>query len=122
VNLDHGFHVDLRTGPDRVVLELHGELDLAAAPQLGVEIARAQEGSGSETIVLDLEDLQFIDSSGLRAILSAHANAREAGRELAVTPGSPQVRRLLEIAGVGGVLPVVASPDGTLAAEPAPEP
>jgi anti-sigma B factor antagonist len=113
------FRVDVRSGQGRVILGLHGELDIAAAPQLGAEIARAQSESGSEAIVLDLADLQFIDSSGLRAILTAHERAREAGRELAVTPGGPQVARLLEIAGVGGILRLVPSADAALTGEPA---
>jgi anti-sigma B factor antagonist len=65
-------------------------------------------------VVLDLEGLQFVDSTGLRMILSAHERARERGQEFAITPGSPQVRRLLTITRVGEHLRVIDSPNELL--------
>jgi len=91
-----------------VVLELHGELDLAGAPLLQEEIDTA-EGQAPAMLVLDLEDLAFIDSSGLRVILSAHERAKERGHAFALTRGSQQVQRLLTIAGVSDRLHVIES-------------
>lgn len=92
------------------MLELHGELDLVGAPMLQREIEAAAVEQ-APMVVLDLDDLQFIDSSGLRVILSAHERARERGQGFALTRGSQQVQRLLAIAGVSGHLTVLASPD-----------
>ena len=92
------------------MLRLGGELDLASAPIL----ERALEGTEIGTaalLVLDLDELQFVDSSGLRVILLAHEHARERGQEFAITPGSPQVQRLLSITSVTEHLRVIASPD-----------
>jgi len=66
-------------------------------------------------LLLDLRELQFIDSTGLRTIFSASASARGRGQDFAVTQGSAQVQRLLAITGVGEHLRVVGSPQEMLA-------
>jgi anti-anti-sigma factor len=113
VTADERLRVDVLSAPDRVVLALAGELDLAGAPQLASEIERA-ESSGLDALVLDLSRLDFIDSAGLRVLLAAHERAREAGRAFAITPGPQQVQRLLEIAGVGEHLVTIATADAGL--------
>jgi anti-sigma B factor antagonist len=102
--------VDVRSEPDRIVLALHGELDLLAAPLLQQEIEGA-ETEARGILVLDLEDLQFIDSAGLRVILAAHERARKSGEQLALTRGTEQVQRLFAIAGIGEHLRIILSPD-----------
>jgi anti-sigma B factor antagonist len=105
--------IDVRSEPDRVVLGLHGELDLLGAPLLQKEIESAESGA-TGIVVLDLQDLQFIDSAGLRVILAAHERSQEHGWELAMTPGSEQVQRLFTIAGVSDHLRIILSPDELL--------
>jgi anti-sigma B factor antagonist len=106
--------VDVRHEQDRVVLGLHGELDLASAPLLETQIENASDDTGA-AVVLDLQELQFIDSTGLRIILSAHERAKERGQDFALTRGSQQVQRLLTITGVGDHLRLIASPDAQFA-------
>jgi anti-sigma B factor antagonist len=96
-----------------VVLGLHGELDLAGAPLLQSRI-ESVESDPPGIVVLDVGDLQFIDSAGLRVILLAHKRSQERGGELALTQGSQQVQRLLSIAGVSEHLRIIASPDEVL--------
>jgi anti-anti-sigma factor len=114
VTADKHLRIELRSEQDRVVLALHGELDLVGAPLLQGEVESAAV-EGAPLIVLDLEDLQFIDSSGLRVILSAHERARERGQTFALTRGSQQVQRLLSIAGVTGHLNIIDSSDELIA-------
>jgi anti-anti-sigma factor len=109
---DH-LRVDVRRERERVVLRLDGELDLASAPLFEREIESAEIGA-TPTVVLDLENLEFIDSTGLRIILAAHERSRERGQEFAVTRGSPQVQRLLSITRVGEHLHIIAPPDEML--------
>lgn len=95
------------------MLQLVGELDLASSPVL----EHALEGSdvvASALLVLDLDELKFVDSTGLRIILVAHERARGRGQEFAITPGSPQVQRLLSITSVAEHLRVLASADDPL--------
>jgi anti-sigma B factor antagonist len=105
--------IEVRDEPDRIVLGLHGELDLLGAPLLEKEIESAEVG-GKAIVVLDLHDLQFVDSAGLRVILAANESARSQGRELALTRGSDQVQRLFTVAGVSEHLRIIASPDELL--------
>jgi anti-anti-sigma factor len=102
--------IDVSREGDRIVLSLGGELDMANAPLLQRAIDD-ETLTRSSTIVLDLQQLQFIDSTGLRIILATRERCRELGGVFAVTPGSEQVQRLLSITGVGEHLRTVATPD-----------
>jgi anti-sigma B factor antagonist len=102
--------IDVRSEPDRVVLGLHGELDLLGAPLLQEALDKT-DSEASAIMVLDLQDLQFVDSAGLRVILAAHERWRQNGQELALTPGTEQVQRLFAIAGVKDHLRMIGSPD-----------
>src|SRR3954465_827785 len=105
--------IDVRQEPDRVVLVLEGELDMASAPLLQSAI-EGVELDGKRMVVLDLQQLQFIDSTGLRVILAVRKLCATRGQELAVTPGSPQVERLLSVTGVAEHLRTIATPDELL--------
>jgi anti-sigma B factor antagonist len=93
-----------------VVLRLEGELDLASAPLFEREL-ESDQVRGARRIVIDLRGLEFLDSTGLRAIFAAHAYARERGQDFAVTRGSEQVQRLLSITRLGEHLPVIDAPE-----------
>jgi anti-anti-sigma factor len=105
--------VDVRFEPSRVVLRLEGELDLASAQMLQRKLGSAELAT-RPMVVLDLDHLAFVDSTGLQIILMAHERSRERGQEFAITRGSPQAQRLLSITGVTDHLRVVASPDELL--------
>ena len=80
-----------------------GELDIATAPRL--ERALAERVTPGERLLLDLGDLQFIDSTGLRVIVRAVETARVRGCDLRLRHGPPAVRRVFELSGVGDALP-----------------
>jgi anti-sigma B factor antagonist len=113
VRVDKHLQINVLREPKRVVLELHGELDIVGAPLLQAEIENP-EIDGTTMVVLDLQDLQFIDSAGLRVILAAHERSQQRGQAFALTPGSQQVQRLLSIAGVNDHLRIVESGDEML--------
>lgn len=96
------------------MLALRGELDMATVPELEQELLRASE-NGPGMIVLDLRELDFIDSTGLRTLLVEHERSRESGRELALVRGSQQVDRLMTITRVADHLRIVSSPEEILA-------
>jgi anti-sigma B factor antagonist len=105
--------VDARREQDRVVMHLTGELDLASTPIFERALENVEIGE-APLLVLDLDELMFVDSTGLRVILLAHERSRERGQEFAITRGSPQVQRLLSITSVTEHLRVIASPDELL--------
>lgn len=98
--------IDVRHEGDRLVLRLAGELDLATVSLLEDEIGKAGTQDTS-MVVLDLERLEFIDSTGLRAVLSARSLTAEREQEFAVTRGSEQVQRLLSLTHVAEHLRIV---------------
>ena len=79
-----------------IQVELTGELDLATAPKLDDELQKV-EARGPALIVIDLQPLTFMDSSGLRALLAADARARENGTRLVLVRGDERVQRVLRI-------------------------
>jgi len=91
--------IDVSHEQDRAVLALAGELDMASAPLLQRAMEDEQLAS-KPLIVLDLQQLEFIDSTGLRIILAARKLCAEREQELAVTRGSQQVERLLSVTGM----------------------
>jgi anti-sigma B factor antagonist len=74
-------------------LHLSGELDLATVPMFTQALSRASDHD-STTVVLDLRELRFMDSSGLNTVLRAHKEAQGNGG-LAVWNATGQVRQLL---------------------------
>ena len=77
-----------------------GELDLATAPALEAALAGAFASVGSGRVVLDLRELEFIDSSGLRTLLTARRQAEQSGASFSLIAGHRGLERTLEIAGV----------------------
>jgi anti-anti-sigma factor len=79
------------------VVALSGELDVAGAALLEHELARIGEDHDPQAIVLDLSNLGFMDSTGLRLVVLADARAREQQRGFAVVRGPDDVHRVFEI-------------------------
>jgi anti-sigma B factor antagonist len=83
-----------------VRLALIGELDIAVADQVEDRL-REQRGDG-DPVRLDLSGLEFIDSSGVRAIVLGLRHARRDGSKVEVDRRvSPAVERMIEIMGIG---------------------
>jgi anti-sigma B factor antagonist len=108
MGVEDQLQIALRREEARVVVALDGELDMASAPLLQGAIDDAQLDADT-MLVLDLQSLQFIDSTGLRAILALRERCRERDQQFAITRGSPQVQRLLDITGVSEHLPTLAA-------------
>jgi anti-sigma B factor antagonist len=88
-----------------VRVEAEGELDLASAPQLEELLRRELAAAG--TVTLDLSRVTFMDSSGLRVIITVLRDANANGTRLRVAGSMlPQLQRLIEITGLQGLLPV----------------
>jgi anti-anti-sigma factor len=97
--IPEAFSVRTERRGDAAVVVPTGELDLATAPALEDALGRAFE-DGSGRVVLDLRELEFIDSSGLRTLLTARRRAEEANAQFSLVAGHRALERTLEIAGV----------------------
>ncbi len=71
----------------------------------------AIEANSPGTLVLDLRRVEFIDSTGLRALIAADERARSDGRRLAVVRGPDAVERLLAVTQLDQRLDIVEDPD-----------
>jgi anti-anti-sigma factor len=90
---------------ERHTLVLQGELDLVTAPELEDKVAAlCLQGAGE--LVLDMRQIVFMDSSGLRTVLASMDMCRLHGVELMLVPGVA-CRRLFEITGVIDDLPLL---------------
>lgn len=87
-------------------IRLAGELDIATAGRIEEELERA-EASGARSIVLDLSGLTFMDSTGVRLVLSANARSRADSNRLSIVRGPASVQRVFELSGVDSTLPFV---------------
>jgi anti-anti-sigma factor len=85
-----------------------GELDLSGAALLEDELDRLASESELSTVVLDLRQLEFMDSSGLRLVVLADMRAREAGRRFVLVKGAETVHRVFEITRMSERLEFVA--------------
>ena len=93
------FSVEAQNQGQECVVSVSGELDLAAASSLEAELDRILE-SDVTRIVLNLAELEFIDSTGLSVLVRAQQRAQESGRELGLVNPGQQVERLLSLTGL----------------------
>jgi len=103
------FRIDSRDQDGVTHVTLAGEFDLAAIEQFELAIGQL-EADQPAAMVIDLSELRFMDSSGLRALVMADQRARKAGRRLAIVPGRPTVRRVFEITQLDDRLDLIESP------------
>jgi anti-sigma B factor antagonist len=114
------FRVETQTKGRLTTLTVAGELDLVSSPVLERELEKAYV-LDADVILLDLRGLAFMDSTGLHLLVKAQQRAGEAGHRLALTRGSEQVQRLLDLTGVADLVKIVESPEALAEADRAPE-
>ena len=100
------FGIDIVERDHTLTLKVRGELDLATAPLLKERLEEA-EAAEATNVVIDLDQVEFMDSTGLHVLLARFLEHRN-GTRYSLTQGSPQVRRLFEVAGVMDRLPFAA--------------
>ena len=105
------FELTVEAAEGSVTFIPRGELDLATAPELESKVLEAIR-EGGRRVVVDLRELTFMDSTGVRTIVAAHQTAEESGSELAVVrpPRDSSVARVIEISGIGDALGLVDAP------------
>jgi anti-anti-sigma factor len=113
--VERSFQLEVRSEDRAAVIAVSGELDLASAPELEEELQRVA-ANGAELVILDLRELQFIDSTGLGLLIKAHRQAESMGRKFAIVRGQSQVQRLLGLTGIEERLTLVDSPEELLGA------
>lgn len=80
------------------MLALAGELDLSSVPELETQLEELPS-TAIGRLLIDLRELQFMDSSGLALLIRTQQTVLASGRRLEIRPGPNQVQRLFEMTG-----------------------
>jgi anti-sigma B factor antagonist len=92
-----------------VHVALRGELDLSTVGKVQDELRRV-EAASPPVVVLDLSKLTFLDSTGLRCLVTADERARDAGRRVVIVRGPDAVQRVFSITRLEERLEMVDDP------------
>ena len=96
------------SNPDRHLITVSGEVDLASSPQLDDAIISALD-SGAKAVAIDLTDVTFMDSSGLGVIVRGLKRCREAEIDLDLVITNERVLKVFGITGLDQVIPIHSS-------------
>jgi anti-sigma B factor antagonist len=97
-----------------VVLAVHGEVDVATAPQLRERLV-AIMSAGNSHVVLDLQGVGFLDSTGLGVIVGCLKRARSNQGDLTLVCTSPSILKVLDITGLTNVFSIFDDVDEAVA-------
>jgi len=99
----------------RTVIEATGEIDVETAPQLGDKIA-ALVDEGSYDLVLDLERVEFLDSTGLGVLVGGLKRVRTHDGSLSLVCTQERLLKIFRITGLTKVFPIHASVEEAVSA------
>jgi anti-anti-sigma factor len=103
------YDVEIQQGAHGPVVALSGEIDLAAVEAVDKAVRPALDPAPA-LLVLDLRQVEFLDSSGLRLVLRLDREQRERQMRLVVVRGGRRVARVLELTGADRQLEMVDDP------------
>jgi len=89
--------------PQVRVLRLAGQLDLNTRPQFEAAVRKLDR---DKSLIVNLEQVPYMDSSGLGAVLSAYLAAQKHGQKFALTNVPPRVLTIMQLARVASVVPL----------------
>lgn len=96
--------LDMELKGNILVVRPEGELDLTAAETFRKKVDEAMAASGALHLLIALEKVEFIDSSGLGAILGRYKQVTDRKGRVALAGASPAVKRVLELAGLPRIM------------------
>lgn len=101
------FHCNVTPARDHVLVQPSGYIDLATMPAVDEQL-RALREAGWKSVVLDMRQVSFADSTAVHLILNWTSEASNDGFTFRLIAGPPNVQRVFE---VSGILPLVAFTD-----------
>jgi anti-anti-sigma factor len=102
-----------RCGTDVVIVTLHGEHDLSTKAELAEQLERLVRGD--ERVIVDLSEVEYIDSTVIDRLVQADALAREHGLRLTLQVGTANLARVLELIRMRDYLPCASSREEAIA-------
>jgi anti-sigma B factor antagonist len=110
---DPDLRIDVDKGDGRVVVRVAGEIDVYTAPRLREQLIRLVSDA---TLIVDLSDVSFLDSTALGVLVGAMKRQREANGTLSIVTSGTRIRRLFDITGLTRVFTVYDSLEDATAA------
>lgn len=104
-------NLSFHRGPSCLVAKLIGELDLSSATIFKERVDQELRATGAPNLVLNLRGLDFVDSTGLGAILGRMRQVTAGGGKLVLAAVPPKVLSMLEMAGLASLLPMARTED-----------
>ena len=98
------------------VVNVWGELDVATSPSLRETLIRLV-GEGSNRLILDLDGVDFLDSTGLGVLVGALKRVRTHEGELALVCTQPRILKVFEITGLDKAVPLLPTLDAAVAGD-----
>ena len=108
----NGLVVNRRSLNGVVCLSLNGEVDLANASDLRAHLKAVAQNDAD--LIVDLAALRYIDSSGIYVLMEVHETFKRVKRRLALAAPAPNVRKILDLLGIGQIVPVFATVEAAL--------
>ena len=96
--------INKETNGDALTIRLEGRLDTTTAPELDEELKASLDGIRSLT--LDLKDLAYISSAGLRVLLSAHKTMNKQAGGMKVINSNDEIKEIFEVTGFADILDI----------------
>ncbi len=106
--MDQEFRIEEQVDAVPPVIAVSGEIDVATAPQLR-ECLHRVIAQGESTIVLDLLEVTFLDSTALGVLVGGLKRCRELGGDLHIVVADPRIVKIFEITGLTNVFTIVDS-------------
>jgi anti-sigma B factor antagonist len=111
--MDDALTITVRRERGLEIVAVAGEIDISTVPRLRERLLALAEGG--QLLVVDLDQVTFIDSAGLGALIGAARRAAAHGGTLHAVCARPQTRRLLWLTGVDRRIPLSSSLDEVVA-------
>lgn len=101
--------IEIQPGQERVIVAVAGEIDIATVAELRERLFELAESN--QSVIVDLSQVSFVDSTGLGALVGAAKRAAAHGGTLHVVGARPAVRQLFRVTGLDGQVPLARSLD-----------
>lgn len=105
--------INVRNVDKAVVLDINGEIDLYNAPEIKSKITELME-SGKSDIIINLEKVSYIDSSGIGVLISSLSNLKKAGGSLKIINVFASVRKVFELTKLTSFFDIYDSEDDAM--------